>query len=337
MGGLAGAIPIWWAQWVWVGHPLGMAFAPHLLGYGQHAFVPASEGYTAWVKVWYLSFGAQSNGQPTIVQTLLVVYGFIFLSYRLYRGQTVTAVGLLLPSLGLFGGYLLWLWQSSEALLVGVLPTLPLFALACIYPRTHIKEGQSSAIYRFVGLTALFFFGLMLALWPSFGGIQWGSRYLLPLYPLLVWLALYTYASYAPLGGETFQKGWRWTAVGLLCLSVGLQLASVRLLQLQRQKLQALQQVVQAIPAEVVLTDHLFLPVFTAAATQKQFLYIQNPADIERIVPLLAADGYTRLSIIPSALPPFSQPLPVLEIPPAVEDWTLQEVAPYTYQIMPTP
>ena len=39
IGGLLGAIPIWVAQLLWVGHPLGMAFAPHLLGFGKPEYI----------------------------------------------------------------------------------------------------------------------------------------------------------------------------------------------------------------------------------------------------------------------------------------------------------
>ncbi len=35
LGGIFGALPVWFLQYLWVGHPFGMAFAPHFFGYGD--------------------------------------------------------------------------------------------------------------------------------------------------------------------------------------------------------------------------------------------------------------------------------------------------------------
>jgi hypothetical protein len=336
LGGFLGAIPVWLSQWVWVGHPLGMAFAPHLLGYGVHSLVPSSGSYPPIVKIWYLSLGSQSEGIFTLTATLLVLIGYIFLSYTLYRTPLAQPQGLWLPLLLISVGYLLWLWQLQEGLIIGILPTLPLWVLGAVYPKRQFQAGFHRRLYAFIGLTTLLFLSLMIFVWPSYGGTQWGSRYLLPGYPLLLWLAWYVYASYDEVAGAGFRRWWGYTAVLLLLLSFILQLGSISHLHSRHQQIAQLQQEIAAIPADIILTDHVFLPIFMSGLRDKNFLYVRDGAEINILLQRLDEAGIHRVGIFPGT--EFAPPPPPLAIPATLPDGRLlPQVAPFTYEWSPLP
>jgi hypothetical protein len=177
-GGLLGALPIWLAQWRWVGHPLGMAFAPHLLGYGKHTTEVVSPSYDSLVKNVYLLTDVQSGLSTILATVLLVVGGALFvLAMRGEHGRIPLRLTLALGLLA--AGYLLYGYHSLTRLLVGILPSFPLFALPLIYPKHKGEWPYQVQLYHFIALTALSYLGLMFLFWPSYGGTQWGSRYLL--------------------------------------------------------------------------------------------------------------------------------------------------------------
>ncbi|MEZ4646180.1 MAG: hypothetical protein R3E31_26245 [Chloroflexota bacterium] len=193
--GVLGTLPVWWLQYRWVGHPLGMAFAPHFFGYGRPEAYPVQSysdvTITQAIKISRLLLYIEARDAVTFLAALFVIIGAFLLIMALrvprWRQRRWLWSGLALSVLG----YGLFLWQAWDHLLPGVLTTFPLFSLALAYVDRSDDPRPTHRVYQLPFVTALSFLGVMLAVWPAFGGEQWGARYLLPLYPLLLLLAFY--------------------------------------------------------------------------------------------------------------------------------------------------
>jgi hypothetical protein len=162
VGGVFATIPIWLLQYRWTGHPLGMAFAPHFFGYG----IPESYPVTAYsgvaltraIKISRLLLYIESRDVITFSAALLILVGVfvIILALRVphWRKRSWLWSGLVLSGIG----YGLFLWQSWENLLPGVLTTSPLFSLALAYVTRADDPLMGRPVYQPVFLPALWHF-----------------------------------------------------------------------------------------------------------------------------------------------------------------------------------
>jgi hypothetical protein len=171
-------------------------------------------------------------------------------------------------------------------------------------------------------MTTLLFLGLMIVLWPAYGGSQWGARYLLPAYPLLLFLAFYTYSrwrdrkdSFAPIVRQIF--------FSLLVVSVALQLSSVRLLFQKHAAQMATKEAIASLPTDLILTNHPFLPSFMSSLEEKKFMYVDSEDDLRRLLPRFAAHDINRFALVT---------VEGIELEPPA-DLGLRQIAPLVYQI----
>jgi hypothetical protein len=348
-GGLIGALPIWLTQWLWVGHPLGMFVAPHFLGYGRTtsevatataasvavttvATVAPKSLHIAKIGHFIASIQPQDHWAALAMIAILSGALLLFFAVRaLPRYAPHLLVGALLL---LLAGYGVWLYYSTWSFLRGLIPAFPLIVFVLIYPNQDGRMVYSKQIYRFVLLTASLFLALMFAFWPTFGGEQWGSRYLLPVYPLLLYLALFAFASYEQFLAEatpTLYRSWRVIGVSLLIVSVLLQISSVRTLRLYQNGVGKIQEEIDSLPAEIILTNHRFFPSVMIPLSDKQFFYVNQKEDIEKLAQRFAAGGVRQIAIIPGTY--FIPEHPPLEIPDRAGDVILREVEPLIYEL----
>ncbi|MCP4426762.1 MAG: hypothetical protein GY803_19900, partial [Chloroflexi bacterium] len=196
-GGIAGTLPVWLLQYWWVGHPFGLAFAPHFGGYGRPDSYPAQsyDGLTITpsVKIGRFLFYIQSHDLLTFGAALLILLGLFALIFSL-RVPAWRRPGWVWGSLLLSAaGYALFSLQAQNTILSGLLTTFPLILFALAYLDKSDDAPATRSIYLLALLTAVTFIGLMLIAWPAYGGKQWGARYLLPAYPPLLFAAFYGY------------------------------------------------------------------------------------------------------------------------------------------------
>ncbi len=321
MGGLVGVLPVWLLQWRWAGHPLGMAFAPNLLGYGRPDAYPV-ESYsgvtiTPALRIGRLLFWVESRDPATFTALLLVVagIGLIVLAVRVpgWRRPSLLWAGLA----GMTAAYGLLVWRAGTAPIPGLISVLPLMGLSLVVV-------NADGIYRLALTVTLVFLGLMLALWPAFGGEQWGARYLLPAVPLLLFLAFYAWDWYGRLLTGGMKRAWRATAVGLLALSVGVQMAGLCVQWRQHRGQAAVQTSIARLPAEVILTNSPFLPSYMSGLPDKIFMYVADETDVKVVIPRLAACGVRRVALVPVENLPLTMPMQIGE-------WRLKEIAPLVY------
>ncbi|HFQ93166.1 MAG TPA: hypothetical protein ENK32_04100 [Anaerolineae bacterium] len=322
-GGLAGALPVWLLQWRWVGHPLGLAMAPHLLGYGRPPTRPASfSGVTIppILRVSRLLFLVNFHEPVTFAALLLAAagIGFIVLTVRVPHWQR--PIGLWLGLVSIVTAYGLLLWYAGSNPIPGLISVLPLIGLSLVV-------AQGNGVYRLTFIVAIVFVGLMLAVWPAFGGAQWGSRYLLPAVPLFLFLAVFAWEAYAERLRGKMRRAWQTTAVGLLTLSVIVQLAGLRAQWQRHQAEFAMRAAVSQLPAEMILTNSLFVPAQMASLPDKHFMYTPDEAALAGALLLLAEGGARRVAFIPDG------DLPPLPMPERIPGWRLRPAAGGTYKL----
>lgn len=330
IGGLLGALPVWISQYTWVGHPLGLAVAPNLFGYGRPGAYPV-QAYSevtltpALIK-GRLLFYVQSRDPVTFTALLLVLVSFliIFMVLRVERFQQNRL--LLAGFVTAIVGYSLWGLVAWQEPITGLLSTFPLLPLGLTYVKKRKAKPPGYHVYHFVFSVVGFFLLLTLALWPSFGGDQWGSRYLLPAYPLLLFLAFYTYEAYIAQLKRPLQPILQLLTAALLILSIGLQLVGLRHLYVNQPENVTMRNAIQALPAQIILTNHPFLPSLMSSVEGKIFMYVDNNHDLVTLIPKFAERGYDRVAILPLEA---SQ----LSLSEQIEDVTVRQIGPAVYAL----
>jgi hypothetical protein len=318
-----------------------MVVAPRFLGYGR--VTSLATGVTPTITTaTSRSFDTYKAGRflfdvpdhLALIASLCLVAGaaLIVLAIRSQPRQLnlLLIVGLTIVLVG----YGIWFGYGSRTFVVGLFPTFPLIVFALAYPGYRGRWVYPPLTYKFVAITALLFLTLMLSLWPSYGSFQWGSRYLLPVYPLLLFMGWFTFASYEQFLADYSKRArtlWRLAAICLLLTSTLLQFTGIRTLRSLHQEMGQVQTVIADLPAEIILTNHYYLGSLMAPLPEKQFLYVRTTEDIEKLVRRFAAAGVNQIAIVPGTI--HRRGHPPLEVPNRVEHITLYETEPMIYEL----
>ena len=300
-GGLAGALPVWFLQYRWVGHPFGLAFAPHFFGYGRPAVFPVQsyDGLTITpaVKIGRLLFYIQARDLGTFAAAMLIVLGLFILIFSL-RVPAWRRPGWIWGSLILTViGYGLFTCQAQNVILSGLFTTFPLIIFALAFVEKPNDLTTTRPVYLLAWLTAVIFIILMLGLWPAYGGKQWGARYLLPAYPLLLFAAFYSLTRRVKVEKRSYAQTLRAYFAVLLGVSLIMQILGARLIFNSHAYQLPVRDSVQALPADIILVNDPFFPP-AMAATDKQFLYVGSAKDLQTLIPRLAESGVQRFGFI---------------------------------------
>ena len=310
-GGIIATLPLWFLQYRWVGHPFGMAFAPHFFGYGRPESYPV-QSYSGVpippaAKVGHLLFHI-SPQTITLVAVFSLIIGVFTLVFSLrlpaLRRPLWVWGGLSLTLLG-YGMYAI---HAESNMLIGLITTFPLIAFALAYVEQSHDGSGVHPIYRLTWTTALLFLGMILAFWPAFGGDQWGARYLLPAYPLLLFTAFYSYEIWSQKAERPYANKLRIVFIVLLSTSFILQAMGTRLLLLKHNEQIPLRNAVIELPAELILTNNLFFPSSMSSLDDKLFMYVDSEEDWEILIPRLAQHDISRFALIPTDAIPITAP-----------------------------
>ncbi len=310
-GGLAGALPIWFLQYRWVGHPFGLALAANLFDYGRPEAYPA-QSYSGVpmppaAKVGYLLLHIRPQTIILVAVFLLIVGIFtLIFSLRLpaLRRSHWLWGGLALTLLG-YGMYFI---HAKSNMLVGLVTTFPVMAFAIAHVDQSNDESATRPVYRLTWLTALLFLGIMLAFWPTFGGSQWGARYLLPVYPLLLFSAFYSYTAWSQGEERPYTNRLRIIFFALLSASFMLQAMGARLLLIKHSEQIAIRNAVAKLPTELILTNNLFFPSTMASLDDKLFMYVDSDEDWDIVIPRLIQHNIYQFTLIPTEAIPMRVP-----------------------------
>ena len=309
IGSILSAIPVWFLQWRWTGHPLGMSFAPHLFKYGVLESYPASTpGYPRNVTLTRFILYIQGKDELVFLAALLILIGIflIIFTVRIPRWQKSWLLWLAFSMAA--SGSLLMVGRTWGQPLPGILSTFPLIAISLIYLNDKQDKSDRRPVYLLVLITVLLFLGLMIALWPASGGIQWGARYLLPAYPLLLFLAFYVVTIEAPILTDSYSKTFQRVATALLAVTILLQGYSVLLLAQKHQSEIVYREAINHLAADLILTNNPFLPSAMVSLENKQFLYINDTEDLNNLVSQMYKNDIDRFALLTVESMPISIP-----------------------------
>lgn len=342
VGGVIGAVPVALLNYLWVGHPLGLPLAPRLFGYGIPDYygvskaLPVVEGTpgTLMLRITHvgrLLFHIERGDSVAAVATLLAILSVFLLVFalRLRRYRTIRVFGLSLVLAVL--AYGLWLIRGLEVSLVGLVTSFPLIAFCLVSVNSGDNGAGRHNVYRLLAVSAWLFilFSLLLTMvgYGSHGGAQWGARYLLPAYPMLLYMAFYSYELLRERVQGQLRQALTVTFAGLLIVALVFQLGGVRLLlQGKETHRRPLHDLIGSLPTDVILTNMIQVPSLSAAQEEKIFLWVNDEEEIGSLIPRLAGQGVMRFAVIAGdemALQPLQQ----------AGQFTVREVEPLVYEI----
>ena len=163
-------------------------------------------------------------------------------------------------------------------------PAAPIVLLGLVRPDE--PSGPAARARRWLWLVCAAYAGAYALAAPSLGsvvGIQWGSRFLLVLYPLLAVLAAATLDAWVAVPRR--RPVWAWVAVASVVLvSLLAQSVSIDLLRRRTEWSARLQQVLDARPEPVIATDVWWAPqeMFSRFPTTPIF-YVPSPRDLPQL------------------------------------------------------
>lgn len=226
-------------------------------------------------------------------------------------GSTITfvAVGLLAFVPTAFA------WADGYTLLTGLLTACPLalWALAegVVLVRHSVArppERWELSNLRFIATTAVCYTISILLLAPNDGGNQWGPRYLLPVFPLLVCLLP---SSEKAVGVRATSSPWwsRRTVVGVLIgmSAVAQVVGATNHIRIQREKSDALSRLA-TLPGKYVVTNMWFVPQEAALVSlraDKVLLLVNSRSDLEYAVTRLDQAGVSGFTFVDAVQPGF--------------------------------
>jgi hypothetical protein len=216
----------------------------------------------------------------------------------------------LITSGGLLAVATALLMISARTSVSGLLPAVP-FLVLLLLPGPHAPWEQF--LWRVSGA-----FVAAVVVTGTHGGLQWGPRYLLPVLPALVWLAV----AAVDRARETAPGVWgalRPTAALLVAAGMLVQLAGVEFVEFAIGRNARVNQALRDAPTTVVVTSLEWLvlgagPIYF----EKQLMYVDTIEDFRQLVDRLAEHKVPRWSYIPRSGGAFRQR--------QIEEWTADRV-----------
>lgn len=175
----------------------------------------------------------------------------------------------------------------------GLIPAAPFVVLAVL----SVPDRRSG---RFL-LGVVIAFSAAVIVTASRGGIQWGPRYLLPVFPALTWLAADAMERARVRWAEMFPRV-RNVAAVLVGLSILVQLAGVEQVHQLARTNGLVKRAIRSIPADIVVTPLEWLVLEAGEVYfEKQLMLVRNPEDLRALVGRLSKHEVKRWAYIPQS------------------------------------
>jgi hypothetical protein len=334
-------LPLGVAQWLILGTPFGI----HATAHG-----PLEQGLARYlVDRWtvFRDLVIDSHGTAWVSMVGALPYVLLLIAFpRLERRRFVATAELLLVwavgwgAVALAGHLLsptpIWYLPSAN----GLFAVSPFLILACL----RMKEDAAAATETASALTE----GIRVALWlvvvidlglyvvaaPPLhvAGIHWGSRLLLPLFPVLGALAAMTAGRLVARRQGPARARAVVLVVAALGLSVAFQVHGLRLLGAEERFETRLNDEVMRRPESVVVATSWVVPQELARCFYvKPIFLVRTPADLARLMPMLRAHGETRVLRIDAA--PAAAGAPSQASSPSGETLDTDDLAFMTYRL----
>jgi hypothetical protein len=330
-GGGIGVLPVWLFQYLTVGHPLGIIIANSFFEYGvpdEHPFPGEFRQNLPRTQVIGHFLYQINKEQPvlTVISLILILFGmyYLFISLRKTYQKNMFLLGTIL----LIFGYSICFIISFGNAIQGFISTFPLigFAIAFI-PGKNISNDMLWKTYKFISLLVGMFFVIMLMLWPADGGFQWGARYLLPAYPLLLIMASFVYREHIRAISHKQHRTFKLGVISMLIMSVIMQIGGLIALDQRFSEQKNIRESVVNLPVEFILTN---APYFQSemASTDKVFVFVGSIEKLTQAIMRLAEMKVFNFAFIPlEAIQ--------LEVPGRISGFRIDMTSNFVYQLLP--
>ncbi len=259
-----------------------------------------------WLEVnTYLLTGFLDQPLLNLLFFLINVVPALFFS--LYRQQSarrdalmlIWCVLLCLSALITFGRlFFLDNPMGSSLTILGLFGSLPFLPLALV--RTDTPDREQDESLRFLtGVALLTLAGFCLGL-PSRGGLQWGPRYALVLFPLLIFLAVTRFAGLRQtLGTPAARRAFSALFLLLVLTGAAIQGFGVSLLFAKKQATSINMEQIRAMAPRVIITDTWWVPEDNAELYDKYPFYtFYSYEKMGRLMTLLARKGEREILLV---------------------------------------
>ena len=300
---LLALVPLWIFQWKTIGNPLGF----HITSVSV-----AGDGVAAYVsgrfRVLGLMFGA--HGSPWVSVAANIPFVLMFVIYPALTERVFRKSVLMLSVIGLVQGLILFLGHLSADSPVwwlrktnGLFSVSPILLLAFVRKR---EVGASAAAARrttpgfLLWIIMMVHVVLYVGLSPSdSGGIHWGNRYLLHLYPMMAVLAGTTIAAWLDSPGQRIRSGAAALSAAV-AISITFQLYSVRLLYKRKAFSEWVNDEVQERTEKAVIARGSFVPQELARAYGSKMVFLASRGEegVMRLAGILGASGERRALVV---------------------------------------
>jgi hypothetical protein len=293
LGMLIALVPLWVFQFLVYGNFIG----PHVGHFTWLAGeLPITNDRTAIV------YHTLLEGNSSAVLSFLYIMAFVasamlFRSSRLRRRSLLIIVnfGILaivtIPNL---------LEAGAGRPLGGLITTAP-FLVFCFTTLVNSSVGQRNRILLAIGLG---YTALVCMLTPVDPGLQWGPRFLLPVFPILAVVATNNFRALRAGGELRSARLLRACFVSTVALSLGVQIAGLRTLYIIKNRDRDLIERTAQLNAVHILSDEYGFSQYVAPLFyEKQFFYVRDQEDYQRLTETLMNQDISRYAFVTYPVP----------------------------------
>jgi len=294
LGTLMTLLPLWLFQLIVYGNPIG----PHVAHFASLSYeLPVSTNRLAILYYTLL----ESNSDPAL--TFLFTMAFVATTMVLWKPKLRQNLFLVAASFGALVlcslPNLLQAWAGRP--LGGLIATTPFLAFS--FPtlsNRDTEDGRRLLLGVFLGYVAVVCIAT-----PVDPGLQWGPRFLLPIFPLATVLALRNYRWLAEAAKRASS-----TSVLTVCLvatlgiSLLFQSCGVRVMQMVKSRGRQLIEDTALLDSSLVVSDEYGLAQYAAPLFyENQFFYVRSQEEYQRLTEVFAQNGIQRYAFVTYPVP----------------------------------
>jgi hypothetical protein len=306
------AVVLWGLNYRLTGNLLGWKTQDVVTGrVARIAAVAAGHGAASWIvdKLGNLYFqlispdyygtGPWALLGGAVLAALVVLAGVLMNRGVAYRSANLITVG---GAVGVIVGITI---ISGRTTVSGLVASAPWVALTLL---SDPRAPRERLLWMVVGL-----FTAAVIATGTHGGLQWGPRYLLPVFPALVWLAAFGADRARAAAPGIWPSLCRWAAA-LLAVSALIQLSGVDQIAQGIDRSARINAILEAAPAEIIITPLEWITLGAGPVYfEKSLMLVSSPEEFHDLVETLAARHVRRWAYIPL--------LPEQFVPRSVARW----------------